>query len=128
MKNSKENPVSVHYGEDGKADGILVQTLDDSFIIGLHDAEDSSVMIWNKAIGNYKAVMPDKRRTLLICYHLDEINKLLKEAGGDPLNKWYWTQTEYSTYAAWFFSGYGGCVLINYKYYASSVRPVLASV
>ena len=124
---TNENPVGVHYGKDGTPDGILVQTLDDSFIINLHDAENGKGMTWDYAIEKYEDVMPDKQRALFICAYMEEINKLLKEVGGDRLDGWYWTKSEYSNYNAWFFNGGNGCVYYNYKCSSLSVRPVLAS-
>ena len=128
MENTEKTPVSIHYGEDGKADGILVQTLDDSFTIDLHDVEEGREMTWYEALDKYEDVMPTKQRALLICAYLEEINALLKKAGGDVLNCWYWTKTqsEYSANYAWLYHG-SGCVYFSSKYYSNTVRPVRAS-
>lgn len=129
MENTEKTPVSIHYGEDGKADGILVQTLDDSFIIDLHDVEEGREMTWYEAMEKYEDVMPTKQHALLICAYLEKINALLKKAGGDVLQYWYWTKTQSEYYAgtAWFCNGYGGCVNFNVKYSSDTVRPVRAS-
>lgn len=128
MENREKTPVNIHYGEDGKADGILVQTLDDSFIIDLHDVEEGREMTWHEAMEKYEDIMPTKQRALLICAYLEKINALLKEAGGDVLQYWHWTKTksEYYAYNAWLYSG-SGCVNAYIKYYGSTVRPVRAS-
>ena len=129
MENTEKTPVSIHYGEDGKADGILVQTLDDSFIIDLHDVEEGREMTWYEAMEKYEDVMPTKQRAILICAYLEKINALLKEAGGDVLHYWYWTKTQsgYNANYAWFYYGTNGCVLNTLKYDSSTVRPVRAS-
>ena len=129
MENTEKTPVSIHYGEDGKADGILVQTFDDSFIIDLHDAEEGRKMTWHEAMEKYEDVIPTKQHALLICAYLEKINALLKEAGGDVLHHWYWTKTqsEYLANGAWLYSGYNGCVNYNSKYNSNAVRPVRAS-
>ena len=129
-KKELRDPVSIHYGEDGKADGIMVQTLNDSFTIDLHDAEDGREMTWHEAMEKYEDVMPGKQRALLICVYLEEINALLEKVGGDVLNCWYWTKTrsEYNADCAWLYYGNYGCVNNNYKYLSRAVRPVRASV
>ena len=128
MENTEKTPVSIHYGEDGKADGILVQTLDDSFTIDLHDVEEGREMTWHEAMEKYEDIMPTKQHALLICAYLEKINALLKKAGGDVLHYWYWTKTqfEYYAYYAWFYGG-NGCVNTLSKYLSCTVRPVRAS-
>lgn len=81
-------PVSIHYGEDGNPDGILIQTLDEAFILALHDEGE---MDYEKA----KAYeLPTAKQAHIYGAYLDEINEALDEAGGDRLEEdWYWTKT-----------------------------------
>ena len=129
MKNSQEIPVSVHYGEDGKVDGVLLKTIDESIVISLHDADNGRLMTWNVAMKKYGDVMPSKHWALLICAYLDDINLLLEENGGESLDGWYWTGSvsEYYADSAWLFHGHYGCINTNYEYYTHGVRPVSAS-
>ena len=81
-------PVSIHYGEDGKPDGILIQSLDDAFILDLHDKGE---MTYNEA---EKYDLPDVKMARLYGLYLNEVNEVLDEAGGDRLeDDYYWTKT-----------------------------------
>ncbi len=84
-------PVSIHYGEDGQPDGIRVCALDEDFIIALHDAFDGEDVDYEKA--STVSLFTDKQ-VYLYYYYLDDINRLMEEAGGEPLDDaWYWTKT-----------------------------------
>ena len=81
-------PVSIHYGEDGKPDGILIQSLDDAFILDLHDKGE---MTYNEA---EKYDLPDVKMARLYGLYLNEVNEALDEARGDRLeDDYYWTKT-----------------------------------
>lgn len=85
-------PVSIHYGEDGNPDGIRVCALDEDFIIALHDEFDGEDVNYEKA--STVSLFTDKQ-VYLYYYYLDYINRLMKEASGDPLDDaWYWTKTK----------------------------------
>ena len=133
--------VSVHVGDDGKADGVLVSGLGERFVISLHDLDDG------KNNFSYDTLMPrlkelglqtfTKKQAQLVCFYLDEINDKLKEAGGDPIAEdWYLTQdlyiprgssADYFAGNTWFFSGTSGCLGYNNRYYGNfRCRPSLA--
>ena len=116
-------PVSIHYDEDGNPDGILIQTLDEAFILALHDEGE---MDYEKA----KAFeLPTAKQAHIYGAYLDEINEALDEAGGDRLQEdWYWTKTPsaYTVSNQLVFYGDNGN-LYNYNRYGSySVRVSLA--
>ena len=124
---STKKPVSIHYDENGNADGILIQTLDQSFILDLHDAEGGKQMNWMDAMKKYK--MPTIQQWLLVMVYKDEVNKCLVEAGGDELktDDGYWSSSEFNSGYAWgvnFGGAYSGS---SYKNYSSYVRAVAAS-
>lgn len=140
-KNKFEEYVSIHMGDDGKADGVLVSGLGERFIISLHDFCE-----W-KNIFSYNALMPrlkelgiqtfTKKQAQLVCIYLDEINDKLKEAGGDPIAaKWYLTQdlciprdspADYSASHIWCFYGESGCFDLGYRDYdIFRCRPSIA--
>ena len=123
----KEKPVSIHYAEDGEVDGILVKTLDESFIIALHDADNGKSMTWNEAMEKHKDEIPTKKQALIICAYIKDINNLLALFGGDKLDDWYWTNAEYYANYAWLYGGVNGCLIHGIKCSSASVRPVLAS-
>lgn len=53
--------------------------------------------------------IPSVAQLHLILLNINEINKALVEAGGDPMKEdWYWSSTEYSSNGAWFVSFSGG--------------------
>ena len=116
-------PVSIHYDEDGNPDGILIQTLDEAFILALHDEGE---MDYEKA----KAFeLPTAKQAHIYGAYLDEINEALDEAGGDRIEEdWYWTKTPSANSAGsqLFFYGTSGN-LSNYgRYHSLRVRGALA--
>lgn len=119
-----KKPVSIHYGADGKPDGILVQTLDEAFILALHDEKD--LMTYDKA---EKYDLPTAKQAHLYGAYLDEINKALDEAGGDRLEEdWYWTKTPSasSVYNQLLFYGTYGYLYDNDRVLTYRVRVSLA--
>lgn len=115
--------VYIRKDEDGAPVGVAVQTADERFEIALKDIDNGREMTWDDAM---KFKLPTKKQAAIICAYLDDINAKLKEAGGEPLDKWYWTSSEYNAGTAWLYNGYIGILYGTYKDYASSVRPVLA--
>lgn len=117
-------PVTIHYGNDGKPDGILISVLDDAFILNLHDEKEE--MKWDDAMKSCKFFT--KKQALLIVYYLDEIQACLREAGGDELklDAYYWTATEYLSTYAWYVLFNNGYFNSTLKYIAYIVRGVAA--
>ena len=118
-----KKPVSIHHGADGKPDGILVQTLDEAFILALHDEKD--LMTYDKA---EKYDLPTAKQAHLYGAYLDEINKALDEAGGDRLMGWYWTKTPSagSVNTQLVFYGTYGYLIYGTRIGSSRVRVSLA--
>ena len=116
-------PVSIHYDEDGNPDGILIQTLDEAFILALHDEGE---MDYEKA----KAFeLPTAKQAHIYGAYLDEINEAIDEAGGDRLEEdWYWTKTPSARYVDYqlFFNGAYGYLYNFNRYYSFRVRVSLA--
>ena len=115
--------VYIRKDEDGAPVGVAVQTADERFEIALKDIDNGREMTWDDAM---KFKLPTKKQAAIICAYLDDINAKLKEAGGEPLDKWYWTSSESSADGAWFYTGYTGTLYGNSKNFTRSVRPVLA--
>ena len=116
-------PVSIHYDEDGNPDGILIQTLDEAFILALHDEGE---MDYEKA----KAFeLPTAKQAHIYGAYLDEINEALDEAGGDRLEEdWYWTKTPsaYSVNYQLIFHGTCGSLNRSNRINTNRVRVSLA--
>lgn len=116
-------PVSIHYDEDGNPDGILIQTLDEAFILALHDEGE---MDYEKA----KAYeLPTAKQAHIYGAYLDEINEALDEAGGDRLEEdWYWTKTPSAGYVSYqlVFNGTNGNLDNYYRYVSHRFRVSLA--
>ncbi len=83
-------PVSIHYDEQGNPDGIRVIGCGLDFVLALHDEFDGEDVTYEKA---EKCSLPDEMMARLYGIHRKEINRLMKEAGGEPLEDWYWTKT-----------------------------------
>lgn len=119
-------PVSIHYGEDGNPDGIRVCALDEDFIIALHDEFGGEDVNYEKA--STVSLFTDKQ-VYLYYYYLDDINRLMEEAGGEPLDDvWYWTKTKsaYYVHAQLIFTGTIGHLNSSTRIDTNRVRVSLA--
>lgn len=137
MKNETEKnqqnelkPVSVFVDENGKK-WVRVRTLDMDFKIGLHDYKegDKARFTWHelmKRAKEGKIRMIDKKKAKAIHLYIDEINATLKEAGGEELKGWYWTETEsqYNAGLAWVFHGSYGCLGNYVKIHTNGCRSL----
>lgn len=119
---TENKPVSIVI-EDSTPVGVAVQTVDERFEIALKDIDNGREMTWDDAM---KFKLPTKKQAAIICAYLDDINAKLKEAGGEPLDKWYWTSSESPAYNAWLYYGSYGRLDTYDKSSTRSVRPVLA--
>lgn len=119
-------PVSIHYDENGDPDGIRVCALDEDFLIALHDEFDGEDVTFDEA--KTVSLFTDKQ-VYLYYYYLDDIVRLMKEAGGDPLDDvWYWTKTPsaYSVHDQLRFYGVRGYLGTDPRIYTRRVRVSLA--
>lgn len=95
-------------------------------VIYLALQDEPETMNWYDAV---KVGIPSKEDWMAIAENLEDVNKALVRAGGEPLKKnWYWSSSEYDSKWAW----YSG---LSYSYgldWTSKndgnryVRPVLA--
>ena len=124
-KQQELKPVSIRYDGNGNPDAVTIRTLDEEFSIKLKDEEDGKEINWHEAMKKYK--MPTKRQWLLLLYYYEDVNRCLKEAGGEEMHGYFWSSSEFSSSTAWivYFSSSG---YSNYssKSYSSRVRAVAA--
>ena len=124
---TERKPVSIHYDKDGKAVGVLIQTLDESFVLALHDAEGGKQMNWNDAMKKHR--MPTQKQWLMVMLYFDEVQECLVQAGGEKLkdDDGYWSSSESSSTYAWlvYFPGFYSSSSNKYNVYY--VRAVAAS-
>lgn len=118
----KEKPYIIEAVEDG----VRVCVADEDFVIALHDAK--GFYTWFDAIGKFGEDLPTMKQAHIIGAYHYEIQEKLKEAGGDPLDWWMWTRSEYYAYIAWLYSGINGSVNSSNKFTSIAVRPVRASI
>ena len=109
--------VSINYDHNGNANGVKVQTLDECFVIALHDLDEGkNDFNHNSAMKRLKELRLktfNKKQAAMLCAYLDEVNEKLKEAGGVPLdNDIYVTSSsaDYYGYNSWYFYGTYGCL------------------
>ncbi len=92
--------------------------------LAMQDSFNGAEVNWYNAV---KEGAPSRDEWYIILFFKDEINRLLRENGGEELDKWYWSSTEYSEYNAWYVSASNGYVHSNTKNNQSSVRAWAAS-
>ncbi len=135
--------VSVHVGDDGKADGVLVSGLGERFVVSLHDLDyGKDNFKYDEAMSRLKELNMatfTRKQAAIVCIYIDKINAKLIEAGGNPFARdWYTTNelyipkekcssADYVSSASWFFSGTAGCLSSSDRYSAFfRCRPILA--
>ena len=126
--------VSINYDHNGNANGVKVQTLDECFIIALHDLDegknDFSHDSAMKRLEELNLKTFSKKQATILCAYLDEVNEKLKEAGGVPFAKDVYVTSSSADchgYSSWFFIGTLGCLYCVSRYLGIfRCRPVLA--
>lgn len=122
--------LGVYAGELKKQDGFygIFAALQDA---GEKDEDgDSQEYTWEDTMRlslpeGYR--VPDIRELTLIHLNIDDVNAGLSAAGGEKLEGYYWSSTEYNTDDAWILDMYNGYRDWGFKlYYHPYVRPVLA--
>lgn len=125
----QQKPVTILKDADGKAVGVMVETLDERFALELHPIDNGKEYTWPDAMERLKELGKDgfneKQGKIIAVYH-EEIDAALEEAGGDKLG-WEWAVGEYTGRRAWFYDPGHGALNGSGKYYGFQVRPLLAS-
>lgn len=126
-----DKPVSVVYDEDKNPIGIRIKTLDEDFSLSLknlggHDKQyewkEMMELLKEKGLTTF-----NYKQAHIIAAYKDEIDKLLEEVDGEPMNDYcFWSVSEYSGGSAWCYVGGSGVVDFYVKLYSFSVRPLLA--
>ena len=71
-------------------------------------------------------ILPTIQMLSLIFLNKKHINSKIKELGGDILEGYFWSSTEYTSYSAWLLGMNNGSRANDYRNYYAYVRPVLA--
>ena len=126
-----DKPVSVVYDEDKNPIGIRIKTLDEDFSLSLknlggHDKQyewkEMMELLKEKGLTTF-----NYKQAHIIAAYKDEVDKLLEEVSGEPINDHcFWSVSESNSNHAWFYNGNYGIVNYDYKYNSYSVRPLLA--
>ena len=129
MKLMFKKPVNILRDADGKAVGVMVETLDERFALELHPIDGGKEYTWRDAIARLKEQgkegFNEKQGKIIAAYH-EEIDAALKEAGGKKLGC-EWAVGEYNGILAWLYYPTSGVLINGNKYYSYQVRPLLAS-
>lgn len=119
----------IYAGELKKKDGFygIFAALQDAG--EKDDDRDSQKYTWKDAMRlsspeGYR--VPDIRELTLIHLNIDDVNAGLSAAGGEKLEGYYWSSTEYDNNYAWLLDMSDGYRYAYAKYNGSYVRPVLA--
>ena len=115
------------YFENGVFAGVRVTLGDEDFVIFPKDFRFGKEMTWQEAMDALKVDGLSTFSYRQICFttaYIKDINKMLKNNGGDALDECYWTCTESSTYHSFYY--YGFKYLLNYsnKVNICRVRPI----
>ena len=126
---SGETTPIVSIAEQNGEKGVRLCVGDVDIFIEAHSLDGGKEFEWKKAMERLKEVGKqtfDKHQVYFLAAYKDEINKLLKEIGGDELEGYYWSSTEYYSYRAWNADFSDGSITSNLKHNSLAVRPCAA--
>ena len=115
--------------EDSKFIGARVCVGGEDFIIAPKNYRDGKEMTWQGAMDALKAdnlSTWNYRQICLTMAYRKEVDRVLKDNGGDSLDNWYWTCAEFSANRSFTYYGSNGILDSDFKNNTCSVRPVLA--
>ena len=89
---SHTNHIMPYYDNEGNIFGVRLKFKDlgVDFVIKLHDEFDGKEVTFAKT---KDLSLPDEKMVRILGLYRKEVNQLLKELGGDPMEGWYWTST-----------------------------------
>ena len=126
---SGETTPIVSIAEQNGEKGVRLCVGDVDLFIEAHSLDGGKEFEWKKAMERLKEVGKqtfNKHEMYLIAAYRDEINEKMREIGGEELEGFYWSSTEYSALSAWFVNFSSGTINTYYKYYSFYVRPCAA--
>ena len=82
--------ITIHKNADGENDGVRVQVMDEDFLVALEDNFGGDAVTFKRAANRH---LPDTPMVIASWNILHDINDAIKEAGGKPMNGWYWTKS-----------------------------------
>lgn len=91
-RSNTANHVMPFYDEQGTPIGVRIRVKDMGmdFMIRLHDEFDGREVKFSEA---EQLSLPDEKMARVLGFYRKEVNALLENLGGDPLDGWYWTST-----------------------------------
>lgn len=109
--------------KNGQPVGVRAATINGrTIVLGLRD--EPKQMNWHDAV---KIGIPTKNEWMAIAENLEDVNKALIKAGGEPLKEdWYWSSSEDGNGWAWGAALDDSSLIGNTKGINNYVRPVLA--
>lgn len=123
----KTTKVVKAYFENGTFVGARVCVGGEDFIIAPKDYCDGKKLPWQEAMDALKEdnlTTWNYRQICLTMAYRKEIDKVLKNNGGDGLDNLYWTCAEVSDIYSLFYHGYDGALDFYYKKDSCNVRPI----
>lgn len=116
--------MSIHFNENGEADGVLIDIVDEKFIVELNDYNNSRAITWIDARAQ-GINMPTKKQLRLMYVFKEKLNELLLQAGGQTMrSSHYWSSTEIDMDICFYFNFDNCTVGEGRKYVTLYVRAV----
>lgn len=115
------------YFEDGKFAGVRVCVGDEDFAIAPKDYSNGKGLTWYEVMNALKVNDLDTwnyRQICLTMAYRKEVDKVLKENGGDDLDNWYWTRAENSDRSSFSYFGFNGALEITSNHNLCDVRLI----
>lgn len=121
--------VTPYFDTDGTFQGVRVCALGEDFVIDAKNFQGGKEMPWSEAMDALKAAGKttwNLHQLYLTMFFRKQVDAILNENGGEPLDNWYWIFAEYSANIAFIYSGNNGYVSNYSKDSTYSTRGLLA--
>lgn len=123
----EKNKIISPYFECGEFAGVRVCVGDEDFVIAPKDYNNGKSLTWYEVMNALKVNDLDTwnyRQICLTMAYRKEVDKVLKDNGGDDLDNWYWTRAENSDRSSFSYFGFNGTLEITSNHNLCDVRLI----
>ena len=121
---NENKKIATPYTDEAGKQWVHVQAGDLDFLLDIHNLTDKD-MTYDEAMQLAKdndMVLPEKRWWSLVNTFLEEVNQVICDLGGEVLDYYYWSSSQYNGSIAWCFGATYGSLGGNYKMNRYGVR------
>ena len=127
-----QNPTVSLYTDEQGTKWVRIRAWGEDFSLSLFNMKDGNKdsFTWEEAMQyaeSHGQELPSKKQWMLVDLFREDIDKIIEDNGGDPLERWYWSKSvsQYYSNLAWFYYGYAGTLNNCSKYNSYGGRSLV---